>query len=582
MPTIGTTRAPDRARTSSGETRWTTYWNVRRDAFAAECEAARADLLADLADPDTAQARVLEDIVTLGADSVHWRESGYDAVADTAPGTARAEAFRRLLPIMRYDDFAPLVERETLAKGGVLSCSPVLRWLKTSGTTGNSKRVPYTRHWLTSYRIPAMQAMWGTYLALHPEILDGPYATLDTQTVREGAADFIEGVAYQAVSNRHPRLGGLDWNPPWYEAPWMGPDTPTSHEGRMYHRVRHLLGRPLQVITAINPSTLISLRDLISEFGDRLVDDVRAGTLDGLPWGEPDIEGADRLQLILKEPHFALTDIWPTLRLYSCWLSASAGLYQRKLDKILPGVARLPFMSCGTEGVTTLPVDGSADAQPLAVSQAFFEFVPADVPLAERIAASEPVRTLLFDEVEPGADYHLIMSQGNGLYRLWTGDLYRVHRVVDGVPWVSFVRRDGSFHSFTGEKLTEGQVTDALRRGFADLGLDMGLYLCGPQWAEPPHYVAVVETRDEDTHRAAEISARVDDVLREINIEYGSKRDSRRLDPIQIHLVPRDAVGAYVESRRQQGNAAQYKYKPFHTDAEFITAFTGSEGDVRV
>jgi len=582
MPNIGTTRAPVRTRTSPGETRWTTYWSTRRTAFATECGAARADLLADLADPNGAQARVLEDVVALGADSVHWRERGYDAVASAAPGAARTDAFRRLLPIMRYEDFIPLVERETLAKGGILSCSPVLRWLKTSGTTGSSKRVPYTQHWLTSYRIPAMQAMWGTYLTLHPEILDTPYATLDTQTVRDGTADFIEGVAYQAVSNRHPRLGGLDWNPPWYEAPWMGPDAPTSHEGRMYHRIRHLLGRPLQVITAINPSTLISLRDLLAEFGDRLVEDLRAGTFDGRPWNEPDADAADRLRLIVKDPDFALTDIWPTLRLYSCWLSASAGLYQRKLDKILPGVARLPFMSCGTEGVTTLPVDEATDAQPLAVGQAFFEFVPADVPLGERIAAGKPVRTLLFDEVKPGADYHLIMSQGNGLYRLWTGDLYRVHRVVDGVPWVSFTRRDGSFHSFTGEKLTEGQVTDALRCGFADLGLDMGLYLCGPQWAEPPHYVAVVETRLEDTHRADEISARVDAVLREINIEYGSKRDSCRLDSIRIHLVPRDAVGAYIENGRQHGNAAQYKYKPFQADAEFVAAFTGTQGDARV
>jgi hypothetical protein len=559
---VDTAQNPQLPQTSQ----WQQHWQTRRDPFVDECLQARESLLADLKDPATAQARVLDDLIDIGAASLHWKEKGYDVIA------ADPDRFRSVLPVMRYNDFVEEIDRETRTKGGILSCSPVLRWLKTSGTTGTPKRVPYTLHWLLTYRIPAMKAMWGTCLEHHPEILAHPWATLDTQTVREDVYDFVHGVEHQAISNRHPQLNSRDWNPPWYESPWFGPDTPTSHAGRMYHRVRNLVGKDLHYISAINPSTLVSLRDLIAEHGTELVRDLREGTLNGGPWTDPDERAAAHLEHVLAKDDFSLVDVWPSLTLYSCWLSASAELYRPRLDAVLPGVAKLPFMSCGTEGVTTIPVDDTLDSQPLAVSQAYFEFVTADVPLGALLDAGEKVATLLYDEVEAGRDYHLIMSQGNGLYRLWTGDIYRVDRIVDGTPWIHFTHRDGVFHSFTGEKITEGQVTQAIRQGLAAGGLETGLYMCGPRWDELPSYTVVVEVPEPDEELDRELSGAIDRELSVINIEYASKRDSGRLAGLRVHTVAQGAIAAYVESRRQQGNATQYKYKPFQQDVDFVDA----------
>lgn len=321
----------------------------------------------------------------------------------------------------------------------------------------------------------------------------------------------------------------------------------------MYHRIRHLVGKDLHYISAINPSTLVSLRDLIARHGAELVRDVRAGTLRGRPWTDPDEDTALRLERTLEKDDFSLVDVWPSLTLYSCWLSASAQLYRPRLDAVLPGVAKLPFMSCGTEGVTTIPVDDTLDSQPLAVSQAYFEFVPADVPLGALLDAGGTVETLLYDEVEAGRDYHLIMSQGNGLYRLWTGDIYRVDRIVDGTPWVHFTHRDGLFHSFTGEKITEGQVTQAIRQGLEAGGLDTGLYMCGPRWDELPSYTVVVEVPTPGPELDGEISTAIDRELSVINIEYASKRDSGRLAALQVRTVAQGAIATYVESHAAEG-----------------------------
>ncbi|WP_235081487.1 GH3 family domain-containing protein [Serratia rubidaea] len=543
---------------------WMNYWEERQEDFNTECLAELERFTQATKCPIETQQNVLRDVISVSKESLHWQERGYSHVSDV-------DDYRKTLPIMRYDDFIPLIEREIRTKGGVLTCSPVLRWLKTSGTTGIPKRVPYTLHWMLNYRIPAMKAMWGTYIRLHPNILSNPYATLDTQTVRENAQDHILGVPFQSISNRHPRMNNLDWNPPWYEAPWFREDAPTSFEDKMYCRIRHLVGKDLYFINAINPSTLISLRDHISANKEKLIADVLQGTIDGRPICAPDPHEAERLEKTLANPGFTLKDVWPTLGLYACWLSASAGLYQQALEDLFPGVARLPFMSCGTEGVVTIPVSEDVGSQPLAINQAFYEFVEDDVPLGELVERGEKPDTLLAHQLTAGKSYHVIMSQANGLFRLWTGDIYHVDRVVDGTPWIHFLHRDGVFHSFTGEKLTEHQVTTALTQGFAAADRKIGLYLCGPRWGQLPSYVVVAEAREANAGLAEILSKNVESALQQISIEYESKRVSNRLGPVEVHVVPENSIQALVERKRQKGNANQYKYKPFQKDTDFLS-----------
>lgn len=550
-------------------TAWTTHWSQRRDTFAAECREQRDRFLDDLRAPRAAQARIFEDMLATFSGSLHWEREGFDKNVVTV------DDFRHRLPIRRYDDFAPLIEEETRTKGGVLSCSPVLRWLKTSGTTGSPKRVPYTLHWVDRYRVPAIQAMWGTYLHYHPEILEHPHATLDTQTVREDVSDYVHGVEFQAISNRHPPVHERDWSPPWYDAPWFGPTVPSAHERRMYHRLRHMIGQKLRYISSINPSTLISMRDILVAQRESLARDIFDGTLDGRVIAPPDPETARHFMAVMEAsdlPDLSLKAVWPSLSLYSCWMTSSAGLYRSKLNAIFPGVDCLPFMSCGTEGVVTIPIDPTTDSQPLAVNQAFFEFIPADEDLEEILAKRAPADTLLAHEVEAGRDYHMIMTQGNGLYRLATGDIYHVNDMVGGVPWIQFIRRDGLFHSFTGEKITEIQFSQAVTQAFQDLGFDMGLYFCGPRWGDPPNYVVLVETTRHE-HADTIIAGAIDRKLSEINIEYASKRDSDRLAPIEVVTVPHAAIDAYLDGKRRLGNATQYKYKPFQKDTDFLNDF---------
>ena len=547
------------------ENAWMSAWGARSADFQLRCRDEQRHFLSALGAPHDAQRAVVRDLVDSSAKARFWKQ--------TSLGSAESfSAFRNAVPMRRYVDYEPYIQLECDAKGGVLSESPVLRWLKTSGTTGVAKRIPYTRHWMGKYRVPAMFAMWAAYLDVVPSMLDSPYGVLDTQTIREDVTDLINAVPYQAISNRHPPLGDDDWVPPWYGAPWFRNTMPLDFEAKMYHRLRFLIGKDVRFLSGINPSTLISLHDCASRFADRLIRDIADGTLEGRSLGDPAPEMALCLEQVLGRTNFSMRDIWPSLAGISCWMSASSALYLEQLDRAYPDIRRVPFMTCGTEGVVTIPIDADAESQPLAVTQGFYEFVPADVDLDDILTrGNAQPETLLFDELTTGADYHLIMSQGNGLHRLVTGDIFRVMGMQGSVPRLQFVRRDGVFHSFTGEKLTEGQVTEAIVAAARGLGIRTGLHMCGPKWGNLPHYVLALEVMtpgDVDNHSLADA---VDRALQDINIEYGLKRNRKHIGPMQVAAVPRGTINAYIDRRRCAGNSNQIKYKPFHQNIDFVS-----------
>ena len=77
--------------------------------------------------------------------------------------------------------------------------------------------------------------MWGFFAHDYPALLANPWATLDTQTVRDPSTEYVEGLPYQAISNRNPLVGSGDWNPPWYEAPWFTPFLDPAMNRRCMH-----------------------------------------------------------------------------------------------------------------------------------------------------------------------------------------------------------------------------------------------------------------------------------------------------------------------------------------------------------
>jgi hypothetical protein len=175
--------------------------------------------------------------------------------------------------------------------------------------------------------------------------------------------------------------------------------------------------------------------------------------------------------------------------------------------------------------------------------------------------------TLALDQLKEGDEYHLVMWQGNGMVRMYTGDIYRVHGYYRGVPRLSFSRRNGVMHSFTGEKITETQLHEAIQM----CGIpNAGLYLCAPIWKETPYYAVAIEAGGLPCGESEMLSQLLDSHLQALNIEYESKRTSKRLGQIRVITIPGNAISLAIEKEKAARKTLQIKYKPFQPDLSLL------------
>lgn len=544
---------------------WSINWHSNCKHFEQQCYRERAKLLAALHRPKETQESVLMDIITSNEETVFGKQHGYSRVGNI-------KSFQQKTPIRGYDELNLWITQEVDARGGVLTNSPITRWLKTSGSTGNSKKVPYTVDWMKKYRVPALYALWANYIKYVPEILSHQYATLDTQTTREPVADFLNEIPYQGITNRDLVINEFDWQPPWYDAPWFRREVPSSYDIRMYYRLRYFLGEDLRAILTINPSTLVAIKHHLIKNLPTLAKEIHDGTIYGHKYCQPNHFLATQLEQLQNNSDFPLTLLWPNLSLISCWTSASATLYLSQIEKLFPKVKLLPFMSCGTEGIVTLPIDDHPITGPLAINQGFYEFLPATTDIGAVIRDEKNVETLLFDQLKIGEEYHLIMTQDSGMCRYAVGDIYRVTDFYMGVPRIEYVRRHGTCYSFTGEKLTEKELFNVVQNVFNKYELHGNLFLFCPVWSDPPYYKLLIELESDKHTLINLLEKEFDDLLRKSNEEYDSKRKSNRLDHLKLFCVKTGVIEKFLEQQKVGNNATQIKYQPFQKNEVLFDA----------
>ncbi|MDW6003381.1 GH3 family domain-containing protein [Vibrio mangrovi] len=538
---------------------WVEYWDKRVNGFKNYCFEQKATFLKAVSDPESTEERVFQDIIQSIDKSTYWKSQDIGNLKSIV-------SFKKMVPIRSYNGYLNEIDEEINSKGGYLSNGGLVRFLKTSGTTNKSKRIPYTEHWVAEYRTKALGVLWASYLEKCPEILESPYSVLDTQTIREIPTEFENGIPCQGITNRNPLVGNNDWDVPWYNAPWMMDDVPSDYDSRMYIRIRYLIEHDVKFISAINPSTLIALHSHIIKNKERLINELKLGTVLGKQKLKPNPDVAQKLETFDK--NLPVTYLWENLKLISCWTISSAALYKGVLDILYPNVNVLPFMTCGSEGVVTLPNTANNEVGLLAITQGLYEFLPAEQDLDDVLGVATP-DTLNFRQLTLGKEYHLIHSQANGLLRQAVGDIFKVVGFDNGVPRLEFTRRNGIFHSFTGEKITETQMLDAIQFAYKENHLKANLFMCFPVWKDTPQYKIYIETTgNEQLPDKHNISTDIDQYICSVNEEYKSKRDSKRLDEIDVEYLLPNSIEQLLEQEKLKGNSTQAKYKPLQSGIE--------------
>ncbi len=514
-------------------------------------------------DPAAAQEEKLLQVVRRNRDTVYGREHDFDRIRSVAD-------FQAAVPVNDYDALSPYVERMLKGEQGVLTADEPVMYATTSGTTGRSKFIPVPPSYLEEYSHGVHVHTYRIFTDF-PDILEGKILVSSSSDV-EGHTE--SGTPYGAISGylarTQPRSIRRFYALPYEMSKVKGVDA------KYYMTLLYALAADLRLIAVPNPSSLLLLADKMNVFADDLVHDIRHGSVnpaftDGKPPRftaalRPDPRRADVLAGLLRSTGRLLpAEVWPNLRLVSCWKGGNMPLYLRKLPDVYGDrpIRDLGYMASEGRGATPLVNSGAAGV--LNVTSHFFEFVP------EEDRDRPDAQFLTSDQLESNREYFIYFTGSSGLYRYDINDVVRVVDFYRNTPVVQFVRKGQGISNITGEKLTEAQVTDALLEVVDRHPVDVRHFTAGVEWGEPPRYAMYAELGESMTPELCELFvAEMDRALSRGNLEYEAKRESQRLGaPVLKRLAP----GTYENLRRmrvaQGAPEAQVKIPQLTTDMSF-------------
>ncbi len=278
--------------------------------------------------------------------------------------------------------------------------------------------------------------------------------------------------------------------------------------------------------------------------------------------------GRERLERVAASPTFMPIEAWaPGLDTYVCWMGGYVAPFLKRVRTYLPAprYRLVPMYSMSTETVETithLGRDGIAFL-PLAPG-VFYEFLQDD-------ASQKPENLQPASRLRTGKAYRMVVSHPYGARRYGTGDVFLVKEWVGGLPDLRFLRRSGLGYSFTGEKLTGEQLSEAFGkiRGDYPAMEDADFLTCFPSQPDTdpiPHYKLTLIRGDGLPECVLPgIAEGCDRLLAELNPEYRNKRESRRLGPVRFQQMNAS------EFRRRMGTGpappalgAQFKFLPLY------------------
>ncbi len=496
------------------------------------------------------QDAILKRIVTANSETELGRRHGFPSIRST-------REYQERVPLCDYEDYQESIDQIAAGSANVLTREPVRILEPTSGSSSQSKLIPYTTSLQREFQ--AGIRAWIADLFLHcPDLMAGqaywaisPAATRAHHPSGNIRVGFEDDTSY--LGNRQDRLAQTV----------MAVPNAVRHISDMeifrYVTLLFLLrSKNLRLISVWNPTFLSLLVDHLPEYGDELAHDLEKGTIRSgtpLPAGlrekmQPNVRRANEVRTALRSrtPAGIHASLWPYLRLISCWADANAASAADRLGKLFPQAAIQGKGLTATEGFVSLPLAG-CDGAALAVRSHFLEFLPVDS--AGQVDGDHP---RLAHELDRGQRYSVVLSTGGGLYRYALHDLIEVSGHYYGCPMIRFLGREGYVSDWFGEKLNEANVSQLMSNTFEELAIlpSFAMLACDTEQSSPSYvlYIDAIES-DEVLKEAA---TKIEVGLQE-NFHYHYARHLGQLSELRVFRAE-GAAQAYMAVNIRNGQRA--------------------------
>ncbi|MGB3496091.1 MAG: GH3 auxin-responsive promoter family protein [Elainellaceae cyanobacterium] len=419
------------------------------------------------------------------------------------------------LPIVDYDNLQPwIADQIRNPQSSILTPEPILFCEKTSGSRGAAKQIPYTRSLRQSFS--HLFCIWAHDLIRYgPSFSTGKvYFCVSPKLAELHDSPSSDSSAAPALQSLQDDSEYLD---PWLQrllSPFLV-SLPQLERLRTADEFKFalafkLLSEPrLEIISVWSPSFLTVLLDFIEIHRENL--DQHLGDR---------LSSSRRSALAASPPVW--TDLWPHLKLISCWDSARAADSAETVRSLFPTVLVQGKGLLATEAPITVPLVAAQGQVPL-LDEVFFEFEADDGTLYQ------------LHELALGAEYSVILSQTGGLYRYRMGDRVRVTRRYRQTPCLEFLGRTHAVSDLVGEKLHEDFVAEALQQLKRCGGLEQTRFMSLVPTLEPrPGYVLLL---DHAEGKPGAIATALDSALSQAH-HYNHARLLGQLAPAKVIATP--------------------------------------------
>lgn len=531
-----------------------------QDRYVARARDAKRAFLKALETPDQTQHEAFRRAVDLNRDTAFGRQHDFAAMRSV-------DDFRQRVPIRDYRALAEWIDRAAAGEAAVLTADPPQLFFSSSGSTGDAKKIPVTATFVEQVYLPFFYAAIGNTIECCPAAIERDDATLNMKwDPMRSAGRTASGAAHLGASQVDfaRSFGDELAAEPGTRAPWaMIPAEIDDELERMYVRLRLAVESDLRCVVGINPTMIAILPAQLDAWKERLIEEVREGTVLGKAEREPDPARAAELERLATyfgtlRPHH----VWPRLELIYCWTAGVARTYLPGLRAAYgPEVEILPAPIAASEGPIGVPIDRHPTAGPLMLPCVFYEFVDADQALTPHSD------TLLFDQLEVGADYHVILTHVGGLYRYALGDVARVVDRLGEVPRVEYGGRN-TVSSIAGERFRETHILDAVLAALDRHGLAVRNFTCRAVETEPPHYAFLLEgIKPWSTSERRSLARSLDELLRRASPGYRRARDAGELAPVEVLEAKAGTFTRHFDERVANGvRPTQTKDRVFQND----------------
>ncbi|PON80453.1 GH3-like hormone conjugating enzyme [Parasponia andersonii] len=554
---------------------------------------------------DEVQRRVLFEILSRSANVEYLQRHGLKGHVDR-------ETFKKVMPIVTYEDLKPDIDRIANGDTSPILCSePISEFLTSSGTSeGERKLMPTTeeelqrRYLLYSLLMPVMSQFVpgldkgkGMYFLFVKSEAKTPGGLLARPVL----------TSYYKSSHFRNRDHGHDIDP--YTNYTSPNDTILCQDSyqSMYSQLLCGLCQNREVfrVGAVFASGFIRAIKFLEKNWVSLANDIRTGTLNSkindmsvrdsvMKILKPDPELADFIEAECERESWIgiITRLWPNTKYIDVIVTGTMSQYIPTLDYYSNGLPLVCTMYASSEcyfGLNLNPLCNPSQVSYTVIpTMAYFEFLPKNSKNDAYVtnSTSEPIISLnqaknqeLVDlvDVKVGEEYELVVTtySGNtlvyymkGLYRYRVGDILRVSGFKNKAPQFNFVRRKNVVLSIDSDKTDEVELQNAVKNA-----TNKHLYPFGASLIEytsfadtsaiPGHYVLYWEISQNGTNPIPQ-SVFEDCCLtveESLNSVYRQGRVcDKSIGPLEIKLVENGTFDKLMDYALSQGASInQYK-----------------------